>query len=283
MSKTRKSVGLACCRFIGKSNKLEILLVKKRYTYSFAMFVFGKYAKRDDVELKKLFNGMTVQEKIDIMSLRFDLLWYKIWLEFPTSRNTEPHVFDVSSVDAIDKSWKYMYKHKAMINNVPVGKSHTKTAFYIKKKNKFESAFLEDEGVRLRKLINGSSNTRLMWEIPKGRRNPHETKLDCAIREFEEETSISVDKYSIIFNIRPVTESFVSNNTVYINNYYIAYSRGIDDPCVDFKSNSQLTEGGDIKWVTVDEVQYLDRTGRLKKMVKIVFDTFLSKYKHEER
>jgi hypothetical protein len=79
----RKSSGIACCRFNKDTNRLEVLLVKKRYTYCFVAFVFGQYNNKDEKRLKFLFNGMTLQEKIDILSLRFDMIWYKIWLEFP--------------------------------------------------------------------------------------------------------------------------------------------------------------------------------------------------------
>ena len=59
----KKSYGIACCRFNKATNMLEILLIKKRYTYSFVAFVFGQYNKKDEKRLKFLFNGMTLQEK----------------------------------------------------------------------------------------------------------------------------------------------------------------------------------------------------------------------------
>ena len=93
MPQTKKSYGVACCRF-NKKNKLQILLIKKRYTYCFAAFVLGQYNKNEKY-LKFLFNGMTVQEKIDILSLNFDILWYKIWMEIPSNdKIKEPRGFD---------------------------------------------------------------------------------------------------------------------------------------------------------------------------------------------
>lgn len=274
----RKSSGVACCRFNKTNNKLEILLIKKRYSYSFVAFVFGQYVKRDEKRLKLLFNGMTIQEKIDIMSLKFDLLWYKIWLEFPESALYEQESDDViKSVDV----WKSKYKQKAMSNYVPYNfNSMSRLDFYIKKKNKFESSFLTDNGKRLRSLIMDTKNSRLSWEIPKGRKNRKETVLDCAIREFKEETDIGIESYNIIFDIKPVIESFISINVTYIHNYYVAFTPKSFDPEVSFNSKQQVSEVADIKWVTLDEIKFIDHNGRLHKLVQRIFNIFGTKYKH---
>ena len=39
----KQSVGIACCRYNPKTNRPEILLVEKRYSYNFQTFVFGHY------------------------------------------------------------------------------------------------------------------------------------------------------------------------------------------------------------------------------------------------
>ena len=54
---------------------------------------------------------------------------------------------------------------------------------------------------RLKTLINSSKSSEPLWEIPKGRKDKNETKMDTAIRELEEETGITRDKYNILMDI----------------------------------------------------------------------------------
>lgn len=77
------SIGLACIKLI-RGQPPQILLIKKRYTYAFSNFVQGKYntnfhLHENKEHIIKLFNRMTVAEKIDILSLDFDRIWRKIW------------------------------------------------------------------------------------------------------------------------------------------------------------------------------------------------------------
>jgi 8-oxo-dGTP pyrophosphatase MutT (NUDIX family) len=277
----RKSSGIACCRFNKDTSRLEVLLVKKRYTYSFVAFVFGQYNKKDEKRLKFLFNGMTLQEKIDILSLKFDMMWYKIWLEFPEISMQPKFEFDVSSAKAISNTWKALYKQKATSNFVPYNvNSISKLDFYIKRKNKFEASFVSDNGKRLRSLISNTKNNELIWEIPKGRKNRKETVLDCAIREFKEETSVDIDMYTIMFNIKPIVESYVSANVKYVHNYYTAYTSKTFDPTVSFSYDTQISEIDSIRWVNLNEIKFIDHSGRLYSLVQRVFHIFKSKYKH---
>ena len=60
----------------------------------------------------------------------------------------------------------------------------------------------------------------------KGRKNKKitETDLQCAMREFKEETGISSDKYTIINNIEPLTEIFTgTDGALYKYVYFIAF------------------------------------------------------------
>jgi 8-oxo-dGTP pyrophosphatase MutT (NUDIX family) len=51
-------------------------------------------------------------------------------------------------------------------------------------------------------LENSKTNwTETEWEFPKGRKNYQERDIDCALREFEEETGISKENINIIENV----------------------------------------------------------------------------------
>jgi 8-oxo-dGTP pyrophosphatase MutT (NUDIX family) len=227
----RISLGIACCRLNG--NIPEILLVCKRYTYSYNVFVHGRYNSGNSADIIKLFNGMTIEEKIDILSLNFSQIWYRIWL-----------------------------------NNTPSIKSN----YYILK-NKFESAFVADNGLRLKKLMSRSNHSTLkIWEIPKGKKkNRTETDIHCAVREFNEETNIHKKSYKI-FPTHTRTYTYIDDNERYTNIYYIAFMRHIMEPNISFNNSTQLDEISDIGFFSIDKIRLLDPTLRLAKFVKPIFN-----------
>lgn len=71
------SFGVALCR--RRAGKIEVLLVCKRYTYAYGDFVNGKYNSNDNDAIIKLLNQMTIDEKLDLLSLNFQQIWYRIW------------------------------------------------------------------------------------------------------------------------------------------------------------------------------------------------------------
>lgn len=212
--KCKTSLGLACFR--KSKDKLEILLICKRYTYAYNEFIHGKYHPNDTAGLIKLFSGMTMEEKIDILSLNFGQIWYRVWLNSP--------------------------RHST----------------YFSDKNKYESTFLVDKGVKLRKLINRSKNSQRVWEMPKGRkRNKNESDLQCAIREFHEETYIPRKCYKIIPDARR-KYSYVDDGIRYDNHYYMALMIQDHNTVVNFNCTSQIDEICDIRWMTIEEVKFID-------------------------
>jgi 8-oxo-dGTP pyrophosphatase MutT (NUDIX family) len=278
----RQSAGIACCRLNETTDIPEILLVKKRYTYSFVAFVFGQYNKNDNKHLKSLFGGMTLQEKIDILSLKFDMLWYKIWLEVPNIIIHPVYEFDMSSIEAINRTLENLHKHQihVLTYNSRDSGSILRSDLYERNKKLFDESFVSDDGARLKSLISDTSNNELMWEIPKGRRNKKETMINCAIREFKEETNVDHELYDIIHNTEPIVESYISSNIEYSHIYYTAHASKIFNPTVSFKYDTQISEIDSIRWVGLDEIKFVDRCGRLYDTVRRVFDTYMSSHIH---
>lgn len=90
------SAGLACWRKVNRSNETfkrfnpnynkeeldewEVLLIQKRYTYEYMDFVLGKYYNiKDKNTIRNKFGCMTYDEKMLILSMNFDYMWYHIW------------------------------------------------------------------------------------------------------------------------------------------------------------------------------------------------------------
>lgn len=278
---TRLSYGISCCFYDNKTHKWKVLLAKKRYSHCFVAFVFGQYTKKDDRRLQHLFNNMTKQEKIEILSMRFDILWYKIWLELPDVSNKQKKDFDLSSAESVIDMWNSMYKQKTSNTFIPYDVNASKLDFYIKRKTKFESTFVCDNGQRLRELIKGTRNIELFWEIPKGRRQKKETMIDCAIREFAEETGFGVSKYTLMFDSDPIRETFTSMGIQYIHTYYLAFAHGDIKPDNIFRNVPNMSEIDRVKWVDLDELKYLNHDGRLQKTVSKAINIMKSRHIHK--
>jgi ADP-ribose pyrophosphatase YjhB (NUDIX family) len=91
------------------------------------------------------------------------------------------------------------------------------------------------------------------WGFPKGRRNRFEKNLDCAIREFEEETNYK--NYVLYNRVNCIEEVFKGTNNIdYKHIYYLA---GSDSDNIE--NINDIYEIGNIGWYTYDETIQLMR------------------------
>src|SRR5579883_3638181 len=106
----KRSYGILCSRFNKKTKKIEFLLIQKRTTFYYTEFILKyhydyRYSKEfsrgsanakdssrnfvtynsdlDEEKLLYLFDHMTYEEKLDILSLDFGRMWYRIWMVNP--------------------------------------------------------------------------------------------------------------------------------------------------------------------------------------------------------
>lgn len=75
----KKSVGIAPCR-MNERGEIEILLVCRRCTYAFDLFMQGNYNSHNDSDILALLDKMTTDEKIILVSLDFQIIWYYWWM-----------------------------------------------------------------------------------------------------------------------------------------------------------------------------------------------------------
>lgn len=232
------SYGVALTKKNKNTNNYELLFIKKRVTYAFITFIKGVYNKNNDNELINLFNNMTIEEKISIMSLNFNIMWYKLYMVHPYNR--------------------YVIKDLSKFENC---------------KNKFEKRFLLDEGRRLLKLIKNTKSISKLWEIPKGMVNKNESSINAAIREFSEETNIKKNKYKILYNLNPMEYIFIDDNITYKYVYYLAVM--LDNkyvPNIELSINSNsLMESIDIKFLNITEISMINKEPKFLKFIKEIF------------
>ena len=88
------------------------------------------------------------------------------------------------------------------------------------------------------------------WGFPKGRRNYNENDLNCALREFEEETGILKSNIKLIQNIIPYEEIFTGSN---MKSYKHKYFIGNIDNNIKNTFDFQETEVSEVIWLEYDE------------------------------
>ena len=92
------------------------------------------------------------------------------------------------------------------------------------------------------------------WGFPKGRRNYNESDIDCALREFYEETGFKNKNISfIVSNLAPFEEIFMgSNYKSYKHRYFLMYvDYNMSNSCDLF--NIDKTEISKIEWKTFND------------------------------
>lgn len=122
------------------------------------------------------------------------------------------------------------------------------------------------------------------WGFPKGKKNSKESPVNCALREFSEETRLDNSSLTLINN-QPVVEIYNgSNSKLYGTNYYVAFSSEKLEICRiktegGIRTSTVSEELGDVQWLTLAEAQlklnqkrqkligYVDKMIRLKNYV----------------
>ena len=108
--------------------------------------------------------------------------------------------------------------------------------------------------------MNGSESVDSVWEIPKGRQANKEKPLNTAIREFKEETDIKISSYKILMHIKPIRYTYMANKVLYENIYYVAMAKKFTwEPKLNFNSYEQMVEVENLRWISADEVKYLNK------------------------
>lgn len=132
-------------------------------------------------------------------------------------------------------------------------------------KNEYENAKKKFNSIDVQAMIKDSFGetkwTSTEFSIPKGRRNNSEHYLECALREFSEETGIKKTDIKRIINKRvPIEEVFFgSNGIAYSHVYYIAEIENETIPAIDYNNILQAGEIKNIKWFSYEETMNVFR------------------------
>lgn len=225
----------------------NVLMIQRKDSICYIEFLRGKYKVDNPTYIIELLNRCSVSERTLIRNSSFDDLWNKLWF----SGN------------------KKKIQTDRMIKE------------YQKSKQQFET-------LKQSNLINlldqcSQNYSTPEWEFPKGRRSCRETNIQCAIREFEEETDLTSDEYILLDNVSPISEEYVGSNGVrYKHIYYLSFYKGIRDLTINNTKYEQFSEIGDIQWLTIDECSQKIRKEQSTKLTVIQqVDEFSKRWNHD--
>ena len=196
----------------------KILMIQRKDSISYIEFLRGKYKLDNEEYILKLFNMCSVNELQLLNTLTFDELWTKLWF------------YNTEEKHQTERMIREYGKSKIMFNTL---KSTTLDTLIHQCTNNYETP---------------------EWEFPKGRRSNRENNLKCAIREFEEETDLNKEEYTLLENVNPISEEYTGSNGVrYKHIYYFAVYKGLRELSINLSKSEQFSEIGDIQWFTIDE------------------------------
>jgi 8-oxo-dGTP pyrophosphatase MutT (NUDIX family) len=224
------------CKYM---NLIRFLLIRRKHSLGYIEFVRGRYVKDNIDGIIYLFQQMTPDEISKIGSMEFDEIWEDFW-----SGDTKKQFLNKKEyMESKDK-------FECLKNKVGVELS---LDFYIKNVKPF---YVIPE-----------------WGFPKGRKMRGESDLECAIREFSEETGYAHSDIKIVTNIKPIIENMIGTNGVsYRHIYYIAEDLSDRNPTVN-----ENTEIGDIGFFSYEDADKLFREYHIEKknITKNVFLYYL--------
>ena len=210
------SYGIIVCR--PSNDGLQFLMLRRKDSFGYIDFIRGKYSSFNIYQIQNIVNEMSNLEKQKIIATPFEELWKNMWG---------------------DQENPCQFKNE-------------ETTSFKKMENIRNGLIVNDDIVTLKDIVEKSASNwdETEWEFPKGRRNHKEKDIECALREFEEETGISQNKISVIENVLPFEEIYIgTNHKSYKHKYFLAYSNDVDDNLINF----QVTEVSKLEWKTLDQ------------------------------
>ncbi|ARF09232.1 NUDIX hydrolase [Catovirus CTV1] len=194
---------------------VKFLMIRRKHTLGYIEFIRGRYKTDNFDGIIFLFQQMTKSEIEKIGKFSFDELWNDFWGKSEKKKNMEHEYI----------------KSKEKFNMLKNDKTPLGLSFYV---------------LNVKPGLNEGE-----WGFPKGRRNRNESDIECAKREFQEETGMNSDDYSVINSLEPLTEEFIGTNGVkYRHIYFIAKAENDKQPKVDENNVIQNTEVGGIDYFT---------------------------------
>lgn len=206
------SVGIIAFTINKHTREIKYLMIQRKHSVGFVDFVRGKYVLHNKLQIVSLLSVMTEAEHLRLVTEDFSSLWGEMW---------------GGNEDTVARE-KLEHLRQGVMTNYN---------FYTL-------------GDCIKEVISRWQHND--WGFPKGRKNFNETDLNCATREFSEETGIDLTLLSIVTNIVPYEEIFTGSNfKSYKHKYYLGYIEN-GETAVNL-AGFQKDEVGNMEWKTLSD------------------------------
>jgi 8-oxo-dGTP pyrophosphatase MutT (NUDIX family) len=220
----KTSYGIICKKTDTDKDEDKFLLICRRCSLSYIEFIRGRYKLFDSTMLFTLFKHMTIKERNDLLTKTFDELWDELWI------NNKYKKTDIRSDYEKGKELYRLLKEGVIIvyQNILV------TLEYILRNT--YSIYEEPE-----------------WNFPKGRRNMLENDIECAVREFCEETNLKKEDIELIDDEPFIEIHKGTNGLKYRTVYFLANIKTDKELKIDKTNKNQIMEISKIGWFSYEE------------------------------
>ena len=211
------------------------------------------------------------QEVKILMVQRKDTMGYVEILrgKYPNNKN---HIMTLlSEITENEKQRLLDYKFDELWNRLWV--NHNSKCY----RNEYYNAREKFNKLNINEMLSETKNIyqETEWGIPKGRRNKKENNIQCACREFEEETSYNPNEFELLPD-PPLEEIFTgTNNKEYKHVYYLAkMNPECREPLLDKNNKNQIGEIRSIKWFGLEGIlkEIREYDIEKKKIIKLAFE-----------
>ena len=216
------------------NNEPYYCLICRKDSFTYSDFIRGKYQLEDVESIYRMITYMTETEKEIIASSDFNTLWGKLWTL--NENRTLSHSF-IKECNQSKYKFDTLKKGYYTVVHLDLGKR-------------------EKQLIKLENILNNVEKKGFIepeWGFPKGKKNKNESPIECAKREFFEETNISIRDEQLDTSIQ-YEEKFIGDNLIlYSHIYYLA--KCSPDTLLEYDSNNihQFTEISKIQWLTYDD------------------------------
>ena len=219
-----------CLAYETAASELKYLLIRRKDSLNFVEFIRGKYDMNNLKFLYQVFTEISKDERSRLASRSFRNLWDELWSGSCEMSLRSGH--EISSNEYIQAEQKFICLKAGY--TACCGKHISISMLLSETCSKYDAP---------------------EWGFPKGKRNKRESDVECAQREFFEETRISSKHICLIDRLSPVSETFKgSNNIFYKHKYFIARHVSQDSTIrLNRQDTEQLAEVGDIGWFTISQ------------------------------
>ncbi len=262
------SYGIIAYRNNPETHQKEYLMICRKHTLGFMDFMRGKYNVYNKYYIFNMIKQMTVLERHMLLNADFDTLWRYAW-------NIGADVTIDASAEETTSRDKFQFLRNG------INKTQELQQQQQQQQERFSLASLIEDAAKYH-------YEEPEWGFPKGRRELNENDLECALREFYEETGykdeilppgLDARKHArIIENVMPFEETFMgSNYKTYRHRYYLMN--------MDYQYSLQWTpsktnETSAICWMPFLQCLNLIRQYNLeKRKILICVNSLLLKYK----